>query len=143
MKAVLAQPKDYPTIMTIWQASVAATHDFVRREDLAEIEKELPKYLPHLRVELWYSEEDELVGFSGMQDRQLEMRFLVTEKCHQGYGSEILKQLTKKYDLKTTDVNKANKPALKFYLKNGFQIVGESLLDGEGRPYPLFHLAKR
>ncbi|WP_240422344.1 GNAT family N-acetyltransferase [Listeria costaricensis] len=140
---MIAQPKDYPVILAIWRASVNHTHDFVRREDLAEIEKEIPHYLPHLKVALWYSDEGELVGFSGMQDRQLEMLFLKTEKRGQGFGSKILKRLTERDNLETTDVNKANQAALQFYLKNGFQIVGESPLDGEGRPYPLLHLAKK
>lgn len=40
------------------------------------------------------------------------------------------------------DVNEQNEQALGFYRRLGFAQVGRSPLDGEGRPYPLLHLAQ-
>lgn len=39
------------------------------------------------------------------------------------------------------DVNEQNPDALGFYLSRGFHHVGRSDLDGDGRPYPILHLA--
>jgi putative acetyltransferase len=42
----------------------------------------------------------------------------------------------------TVDANEQASNALPFYLARGFRIVGRSQSDGEGRPYPLVHLAR-
>ncbi|MGY0625916.1 MAG: GNAT family N-acetyltransferase, partial [Paraglaciecola chathamensis] len=39
------------------------------------------------------------------------------------------------------DVNEQNPKALGFYQRIGFKVVGRSELDGQGKPYPLLHLA--
>jgi putative acetyltransferase len=42
----------------------------------------------------------------------------------------------------TTDVNEQNAQAVGFYEHMGFTRTGRSPLDGQGRPYPLIHLAR-
>jgi len=42
--------------------------------------------------------------------------------------------------IKSADVNKDNTSALAFYLKNSFQVTGESEQDDQGRDYPILHL---
>lgn len=39
------------------------------------------------------------------------------------------------------DVNEQNEQAVGFYLKMGFTVTGRSALDGQGKPYPLLHMA--
>lgn len=39
------------------------------------------------------------------------------------------------------DVNEQNEQALGFYRRLGFEVVGRSALDGQGRPYPLLHMS--
>ena len=43
----------------------------------------------------------------------------------------------------TTDVNEQNERAVGFYERMGFVRTGHSPRDGQGRPYPLIHLAHR
>ena len=38
------------------------------------------------------------------------------------------------------DVNEQNLQALGFYLKQGFEVIGRSEVDGMGQPYPLLHM---
>jgi putative acetyltransferase len=38
------------------------------------------------------------------------------------------------------DVNEQNEQALGFYRHLGFEVVGRSPLDGQGKPYPLLHM---
>ena len=40
----------------------------------------------------------------------------------------------------SVEVNEQNEEALRFYLAQGFSVVGRSDLDGEGRPFPLLRM---
>lgn len=39
------------------------------------------------------------------------------------------------------DVNEQNEQALGFYQHIGFSVTGRSPVDGQGKPYPLLHMA--
>lgn len=132
-------PQDYDTILNLWEASVTATHHFLSFEDLQQIKAELPLYLPKLDVRLWYAD-DELIGFSAINQNHLEALFLNPTKIGQGYGKQMMQSLIHDFGVTTVDVNKDNENAKMFYLKSGFSIVGESLTDDAGRPYPILHL---
>ncbi|SFL38587.1 putative acetyltransferase [Gracilibacillus orientalis] len=134
-----ANKKDYNEILTIWEASVLATHDFLKDKDREEIKREIPSYFDYLAIQLWY-EKDELLGFSGINEHHLEMLFLKPDKIGKGYGQAIISSLIKDFNIKTVDVNKDNENATKFYIKNGFHILNQSEIDSSGRPYPILHL---
>lgn len=134
-----ATANDYDLILNLWEKSVTATHDFLSFDDKREIRKEIPSYLPHLDVRLWYVESS-LIGFSGISQNHLEMLFLDPNEIGKGYGKQIIQLLIHHFGVKTVDVNKDNENAKMFYLKNGFSIVNESPTDNSGRPYPILHL---
>ncbi|MGN4124907.1 GNAT family N-acetyltransferase [Lysinibacillus sphaericus] len=134
-----ATSSDYDIILKLWEKSVSATHDFLSLEDLQEIKKEIPSYLPHLDVRLWLINKS-LIGFSAINNNHLEMLFLDPTKTGKGYGKQIIQLIIKNFNVKTVDVNKDNENAKSFYLKNGFSIVSEEQTDGSGRPYPILHL---
>lgn len=134
-----ATTKDYDVILNIWEASVRDTHHFLSIDDLQKIKGEVPMYLPKLDVRLWYDDHS-LIGFSSTNHNHLEMLFLDPAKIGQGYGKQIIKALIRDFGVTTVDVNKDNENAKMFYLKSGFSIVGESLTDDAGRPYPILHL---
>jgi len=134
-----ATTNDYDIILNLWEKSVIATHDFLSFDDKQEIQREIPLYLPHLDVRLWYFESS-LIGFSGLNQNHLEMLFLDPNEIGKGYGKQIIQLLINNFGIKTVDVNKDNKNAKMFYLKNGFSIVSETPTDNSGRPYPILHL---
>ena len=136
----LAERKDYPVLVELWENSVRASHAFLSEQDLLEIKKELPDYFPQVTLKLWY-EYDQLIGFSGTSDYSLEMLFLAPQHRQKGLGSQIIKQLIQKDGVYSVDVNSQNESGLHFYLKQGFTITGESPIDGHGRAYPLTHLS--
>lgn len=139
MKYKQATSDDYEVILTLWEKSVFATHDFVKAEDLQEIKNEIPSYLPQLDIQLWYVD-DVIIGFSSINKTQLEMLFLDPNEIGKGYGSQILNVLINNFKVDTVDVNKDNKQAKAFYLKHGFIAIGETETDSAGRPYPILHL---
>lgn len=134
-----ATSNDYEDILKLWEKSVFATHDFVKFEDWQEIKKEIPSYLPHLDVRIWYID-DLMIGFSSINNHQLEMLFLNPDEIGKGYGAKILITLINDFKVETVDVNKDNEQAKRFYLKHGFMVVSEDETDSAGRPYPILHL---
>ena len=133
------EAKDYHKVLDIWKRSVLATHDFLAEKDRKELETEIPTYLNYVNAYLWYKE-NELVGFSGTNDENLEMLFLDPQYFNKGHGTEILQYLINEENIRYVDVNKDNASAMQFYLKNGFEKYSESPQDGQGRNYPICHL---
>ncbi|MCD8878986.1 GNAT family N-acetyltransferase [Staphylococcus kloosii] len=131
--------KDYTTALKIWEDSVCATHDFLTETDRLTLKTEIPTYFKYVDAYLWFNE-NEVVGFSGINKQNLEMLFIAPEHFHKGYGTEILQYLIRENDIKYVDVNKDNHNALKFYQKNGFKQYKESKKDAQGRNYPILHL---
>ena len=72
--------------------------------------------MKYVNAYLWYKE-NELVGFSGTNDENLEMLFLDPQYFNKGYGTEILQYLVNEENIRYVDVNKDNVPAMQFYLK--------------------------
>lgn len=138
-----AQKENYDSLIELWERSIDATHDFLKYEHKQIIKTNLPTYFELVDVLIWYDSTEKIVGFSGTNDEHLEMLFLDPAFHRQGYGTEILHSLTKNQVILSVDVNKQNTQALHFYQKNGFEVIRESLIDGQGYPYPILHMRKR
>ncbi|MBC2267075.1 GNAT family N-acetyltransferase [Listeria monocytogenes] len=137
-----AKKQDFPTILTIWEKSVITTHDFLTVEDRLFYKKQIPGFLANVELLLWFSGE-ELVGFSGTSERELEMLFLDPVFRGKGYGSKILLWLLENKRINQVDVNEQNHFATRFYLKHGFVVYSKSDIDGFGKPYPILHLKQK
>ncbi len=98
------------------------------------------KYLHtfHTLISSYGMKKNELIGFSGVNKRHLEMLFLKPNKTGYGYGRQIIQSLMKDFKVNTVDVNKDNKNATTFYINNGFLIESETETDSTGRPYPYY-----
>lgn len=110
------QEKDYPKALAIWERSVIATHDFLKEKDRIALKKEIPTYFSHVEAYLWF-DGDDVIGFSGTNEANLEMLFLDPKYFKQGYGTEILQTLIQEHKVQYVDVNKDNPNAVSFYLK--------------------------
>ncbi|EAC4953472.1 TPA: GNAT family N-acetyltransferase [Listeria monocytogenes] len=136
-----AENQDYQTILTIWEKSVIATHDFLTTEDRQFYKEQIPGFLDHVELLLWFSGE-EVIGFSGMSERELDMLFLDPAFIGEGFGSQILGWLVGNKQINQVDVNEQNEIATRFYLKQGFVVASRSEVDGFGRAYPILHLER-
>lgn len=137
----LATKAEYKLILAIWEKSALATHDFLSPNDLAFYKEQIPNFLDHVELHIW-SLDEQLIGFSGTRDHELDMLFLEPEKIGSGYGHQILTWLIENKQINKIDVNEQNLPAKEFYLKHGFKIVSRSQRDGFDKPYPILHLEK-
>lgn len=138
----LAQPSDYPELLVLWEESVKASHHFLAADERAAIKAELPHYFQAVQLVIWYETPEDWIAFSGVSNEgeELEMLFVAPRYFRQGYGQKIIGQLLAQ-GLKKVDVNAENPAAQKFYEAQGFNIIGKSATDGQGRAHPLVHLA--
>lgn len=132
---------DYQTLIKVWEASVRATHDFLPNANINELK---PLILEHYfdAVELRCAKDnDEIVGFVGVADGNIEMLFIKPSHIGKGIGKLLTVYALNQLGASKVDVNEQNPKAIGFYLKMGFKQVGRSELDGQGNPFPLIHMS--
>jgi putative acetyltransferase len=69
------------------------------------------------------------------------MLFISPDARGSGIGKLLLNNAITNQGAFKVDVNEQNPQAIGFYEHMGFNVVGRSPLDGQGKPYPLLHLA--
>jgi putative acetyltransferase len=135
------EKNDYLTLISIWEASVRVTHDFLSENDIAELK---PLILEHYfdAVELRCAKDDggEILGFCGVAEGNIEMLFVAPEARGKGVGALLCNYAIKNQLATKVDVNEQNPQAIGFYQYMGFKIVRRSETDGQGKPFPLLHM---
>lgn len=132
---------EYKEVVDIWEASVRATHDFLKEEDIAYFKPLiLEHYLDAVQLKAWRDENNKILGFSGAADGNLEMLFIHPDSRGKGIGKALLEYSITNLNVTKVDVNEQNEQAVGFYLKQGFTQIGRSEKDPTGKPYPILHL---
>ncbi len=133
---------DHPKLLDIWEASVRATHDFLKEEDLQELKPLiLEQYFDAVELRCVKNSLGEILGFCGVHGDSLEMLFIAPEQRGKGLGSLLTEYAINELGVTKVDVNEQNQQALGFYQQLGFTVIGRSALDGQGKAYPLLHMA--
>ena len=141
MKIEQADAGDYQALIALWEASVRATHHFLQEADITALK---PLILEHYfaAVDLVCARgEEEIAGFCGVHDGNIEMLFIAPEARGSGVGRLLVAHAIQRQGARRVDVNEQNAQALGFYQHLGFEVTGRSPLDGQGKPYPLLHMA--
>ena len=142
MKIEIVEKADHPKLLEIWEASVRATHDFLKEEDLQELKPLiLEQYFDAVDLRCARNSEGTILGFLGVHAENIEMLFISPDARGQGLGSLLVAYAIEQQAATKVDVNEQNKQAIGFYQRMGFSIIGRSPLDGQGKPYPLLHMA--
>lgn len=133
---------DYPALLILWEASVRATHHFLKEEDIEFFKKTIQEENVFDLVDLTVvqGEEGKILGFMGVAGESLEMIFLAPEARGRGIGKLLMQHALEDWRIRKVDVNEQNEAALRFYERFGFEVVGRSELDGTGKPYPILHM---
>jgi putative acetyltransferase len=125
----------------IWLESVRATHTFLTEADVQEL---LPvvreRALPGLELWVLTADDDVPIGFMGLSGSMVEALFITPAHLGRGGGRMLLDHARRLKGPLRVDVNQQNPEGLKFYLACGFEVVGRSPTDADGRPFPLLHL---
>ncbi|MBS4685770.1 acetyltransferase [Aeromonas sobria] len=142
MKIVPVSRADYPALIKLWEASVRATHHFLPQAEILALKPLiLEHYFDAVTLHCARTEEGSIAGFSGLHEGKLEMLFVAPEARGGGVGRLLVEHAIDQGGVTQVDVNEQNEQAVGFYLKMGFTVTGRSPLDGQGKPYPLLHMA--
>ncbi|MCV9389349.1 GNAT family N-acetyltransferase [Reichenbachiella ulvae] len=132
---------DYPEIVEVWEASVRATHDFLKEEDIQYFKPLiLNTYLDAVELRCVKNEYGNIIGFLGVADGNLEMLFIHPDFRGKAIGKGLLNYSVDHLNVSKVDVNEQNQQAIGFYLHSGFESVDRSELDATGKPYPILHM---
>jgi len=127
-------------VLTVWENSVLATHDFLTKTDFESI-KQLVKEINFNDFQVFcMTNKDLVLGFVGVADQKIEMLFLNPKYFGKGLGKDLLIFAVKILKADQLDVNEQNENALKFYQKFGFEIYERTEKDDQGRNYPLLRM---
>lgn len=136
-----AIPSDFPALTALWEASVRATHTFLAESDVQELKPQvLNVWLPAVQVTVFSSHDETILGFSGVVEDKLEMLFIAPTARGEGIGKALLQHAVVAMGVELVDVNEQNEQAVGFYKRMGFEVIGRSPLDGQGKPFPLLHM---
>lgn len=131
----------YMAILQLWEASVRATHYFLREEDLQFYKKKMEhQYLKEVNLFGLQTSKGQLVGFMGVSQMELEMLFIHPQHMRKGLGKALVQTATQSLGISKTSVNEQNHSAVNFYKKCGFEVINRSETDAQGKPYPILHL---
>lgn len=135
------QKSEYPILVEVWEASVRATHNFLKEEDIAYFKPLiLSTYLDAVEVRCARDSKGNILGFSGVSDNNLEMLFIHPDSRGKGIGRKLLAHAIDELEVQKVDVNEQNEQGVGFYKHYGFEVVGRSALDASGKPYPILHM---
>ncbi|MFF2050385.1 acetyltransferase [Leifsonia sp. NPDC058194] len=139
-----ARPDDHSALLAVWRHAVEATHHFLTADDIDWYEGMVASYLPQmadLRVAV-VDDADTPAGFIAQDDGEIQMLFVDPARHGSGIGTALLEAVAPGHASLRVDVNEDNPSGRAFYAARGFVQTGRSVLDGEGRPFPILHLRR-
>lgn len=127
-------------LVLLWDNSVKSTHLFLSNEEIDNIKKYVPNALNMVSHLIVLYENDEIVGFMGIEGNKLEMLFIKSTDLKRGYGKKLLEYGIKKNKVNCLTVNEQNPNAISFYEHLGFVTYKRSKLDEQGNSYPILYM---
>jgi putative acetyltransferase len=144
MKIDYVSKNEHQTLLTIWEASVRATHDFITEQYIAEIKPLiLAQYFDAVDLRCVKDDNGIILGFCGVAEQNIEMLFVAPERAGKGVGTLLTNYAIERLAAYKVDVNEQNPQALGFYQHMGFEVIRRSETDDQGKPYPLLHMKLR
>ena len=133
-----SRPDDADDLLRIWRAAVDASHSFLSPEDRAAIDPLVASYVREAPLTVALID-GVTVGFMGTTEQKIDALFVDPQHKGRGLGQLLTDQVARPASV---DVNEQNEAAVAFYRHLGFEVIGRSELDDQGRPYPLLHLRR-
>lgn len=124
---------DIDTIMQIWLDTNIRAHHFISSEYWRTNCKMVREMLP--LAEIYVYEDDcakQIDGFIGLDDNYIEGIFVKEEAQSKGIGKQLLDCAKKVKSTLRLSVYRKNEKAIKFYLREKFNIQSENVDDNTG-----------
>lgn len=132
----------YDDVLDTWEKSVAATHHFLKPQEIKFYKTAISKYgLPPLKLFGIY-DKSILSGFIGLSETKVEMLFVHPDYIGTGIGKKLMSFAMQNPKIKFIDVNEENPHAFAVYQHWGFTVISRDELDDSGKPHPILHLSR-
>ena len=118
--------KDIEEVMRIWKKENIKAHNFIPKEYWENNYEYVKEILPKAEIYV-YIDSDKIKGFIGMNNNHIEGIFIDTDSQNKGIGTALLNKVKEDKAKLTLNVYDENKKAIKFYQKNGFEIIKENI----------------
>lgn len=128
-------------LVSVWDASVRASHDFLTADDICRLTPCVSEGLAAIATLVVARRGGAPVGFMGIEGRKIEMLFLAPALFGQGLGRRMVTLALDTYGVTHVDVNEQNPSATAFYERMGFHTFRRDALDDQGNPFPILHMA--
>lgn len=126
----------------LWERSVEATHDFLKEGDQARLVPYVKEGLQQVEYLIVGKEGERIIGFMGIEEKNLEMLFLHPDYIGRGYGRLFVTYGFSEYEMNEVTVNEENQGALAFYQSMGFVVYDRTDGDEFGFDYPLLYMKR-
>lgn len=140
ISAICTENLPIEELCRLWKASVRATHHFLSKNDIAQLEPYVRTALAQTEELYIYQQQEKICAFIGIEKGKTEMLFVAPSFFGRGIGSELIQFAITQRGANSVDVNEQNPAALRFYQKHGFTIDSRSPTDDQGNPFPILHL---
>lgn len=130
-------------LVSVWDASVRASHDFLTADDIRRLTPCVSEGLAAIATLIVARRGDAPVGFMGIEGCKIEMLFLAPAQFGQGLGRRIVTMALDTYGVTHVDVNEQNARAAAFYRRMGFRPFRRDALDDQGTPFPILRMERR
>ena len=131
------------SLVTVWESSIRATHDFFSETNIREIKKYVFQAIEEIPILVVAVDNKETLAFMGIAEDKLEMLFITAQRRGQGIGRNLLEIGINDYEITEVCVNEQNPQAVGFYEYMGFTIYRRSELDEQGNPFPILFLHRQ
>ena len=119
------------------------THLFLSVDEINNIKQYVPQAIKDVSIlVIAENKNGSPVGFMGVDDKRLEMLFVLDKYRGQGIGKQLLQYGIENYSINELTVNEQNPRAKGFYEHMGFEVYKRTELDEQGNPYPLLYMKK-
>ena len=130
-------------LLDVWESSVKATHLFLSVDEINNNKQYVPQAIKDVSIlVIAENKNGNPVGFMGVDDKRLEMLFVLDKYRGQGIGKQLLQYGIENYSINELTVNEQNPRAKGFYEHMGFEVYKRTELDEQGNPYPLLYMKK-
>lgn len=129
-------------LLDVWESSVKATHLFLSVDEINNIKQYVPQAIKDVSIlVIAENKNGDPVGFMGVDDKRLEMLFVLDKYRGQGIGKQLLQYGIENYSINELTVNEQNPRAKGFY-EHMVEVYKRTELDEQGNPYPLLYMKK-
>ena len=136
-------PEQYAELLSVWENSVRATHDFITEQDIEFFKPIIiEQAFPAVTLKCITNGNGSVLGFVGVHEGKVEMLFVLNAQRGEGIGKVLLQYAIDQLNVSKVDVNEQNPQAVGFYQHMGFNIESRSPIDDMGKPFPILHMKR-